>query len=122
MADKDIFKQQRAPINPNEFDGGGQEENEADSMRSHLLGGLQQQGFQQPSNEPPPVLQMSGNIPPQVQAAMNNPQFANHPLKQQGFQPQQAYQPPMMHETEDFQMSQNMTDASAMYNNAKKLI
>lgn len=86
----DIFKQQRPPINPNEFDGGGtDDESEVSDMRAHLQGGVQ----------------MTGNIPPQIQASMQNPQFSNHPLNKQ--------------------LSQNeapLTDVQSMYQNAKKLM
>jgi hypothetical protein len=94
MASDDIFRQ-RPSISPNEFDGGGTDDSgEINAMRSHLHGGVQ----------------MTGNVPQQVQAAMNQqPQFANHPLNQ-----------PMRQD--EFQLPPAMTEANAMYQNARKLM
>lgn len=88
----DIFKQQRPSIAPQEFDGGGtNDESEVSSMRAHLHSGIQ----------------MTGNVPPQVQSAMQqNPQFSNHPLNQPFQQQNEA----------------PLTDVQAMYQNARKLM
>lgn len=98
----DIFKQQRPNINLNEFDGGGtDDEVEVDSMRAMLHGGVQ---GNVPQGPPPPV-QMTGSVPPQVKAAMQQQQFASHPLQNQV-------------EEEPVQLN----DATAMYANARKLM
>lgn len=97
---EDIFKQ-RPAIDPNEFDGGGtDDESDISDMRAHLHTGIQ----------------MTGNVPPQVQSAMQNPQFSSHPLNQplnQPFQqPNQSFQQP----------NPALTEAQAMYQNAKNLM
>jgi len=127
----DIF-QQRPAINPHEFDGGGtDDEGSVDAMKAHLQAGMQA-ATPTPSTPPPPV-QMTGKIPPQVQAAMNQPQFANHPLnqpqtfqqqqpQQQQPQQQQPQQQPMQFRQDDVQLPQAMSDAQAMYQNARKLM
>ncbi len=165
----DIFKQGRPPIDPNEFDQGGtDDEAGVESMRSMLHGGVQASASQEVPQGPPPPVVMMGNVPPQVQAAMNQPQFANHPLKQQAAPPQQVAShqdvqnpfqqqlsqqgfrqqpqqqqvtPPNLFQQPSFQQPQQtqqfqqpstehndlefpqaMSEASQMYNNARKLM
>ncbi len=116
----DIFKQ-RPAINPNEFDGGGTDDaGEIDSLRAHLQGGVQMnpqmpQAQAVPPVGPPPTVQMTGKIPPQVQAAMNQPQFADHPLNN----PQQFQQ---FSQNDAYEQPAAMTEAQAMYQNARKLM
>lgn len=108
----DNFKNKK-PISPNEFDGGGTDDvNEIESMRSLLQSGVQITNQSNVSNEPPPPVKLSGNVPPQVYQSMKQPQFSNHPLNQQNFSSNEEFDP----------MSENMTEAQAMYYNAKKLM
>jgi Sec-independent protein translocase protein TatA len=116
----DIFKQ-RPAINPNEFDGAGEaDESDVSSMRSHLQGGVQMTGVPPQGQVPPGGVQMTGAIPPQVQAAMQQSQFVNHPLNPQQAPQQQFFQQPA--QKDEFQLPQAMTDAQAMYQNARKLM
>jgi hypothetical protein len=100
----DIFKQQRAPINQGEFDGGGTDDEAGiNNLRAQLgvPGGN--------AGGPPPGIQMTGNLPPQVQQMMN----ADHPLAGQAFQA-----PSFQSDDQGF----NQHNPAAMHQQAKRML
>jgi hypothetical protein len=100
MSEKDIFKQQRPPINQGEFDNGTSDEAGVNDIRQQL--GV------------PGGVQMTGNIPPQIQSMMS----PDHPLNQSTFQPPNFSTP----QNESSEAAFNQGNAAAMHQQAKRYL
>lgn len=98
---ENFFKQQRQPINPNDF--GGDDDAEINAMRSHLN---ESADSESPTGPPPPIM-MKGKVPPQLQQQLNKQQF----------QPQ-----PQQPKFTEFQQEEGLSDAQQMHQAAKRLL